>query len=157
MYEQDSIPLSSLGSFSMKTGDSGESGMEEGCVVDNRETTLHRLLSPVSRMSQWSDTDELVDPKRKHRQQEKHPSPQTQIKPNSLRGRRRSCETPAGWTAVKVYMKVASTTFIDSPTWSVILMEPCTCTSLCPKCILPASCRSHTHTHTQTLNNIHFS
>lgn len=34
-------------------------------MVEERETTLPRLLSPVSRMSQWSDIDELVDPVRR--------------------------------------------------------------------------------------------
>lgn len=54
--------------------------MDKGCVVDDRETTLPLLLSPVSRMSQWSDTDELVDP------EEKDPSPWNEIKHNSSTG-----------------------------------------------------------------------
>lgn len=36
--------------------------MEEGKVVEERETMLPLLLSPVRRISQWSDTEELVDP-----------------------------------------------------------------------------------------------
>lgn len=36
--------------------------MEDGQVVEDRETRLPLLLSPVSRISQWSDIDELVDP-----------------------------------------------------------------------------------------------
>jgi len=48
--------------FSRKTGDSGKSGKEDGQVVEDRETMLPLLLSPVSRISQWSDIDELVDP-----------------------------------------------------------------------------------------------
>lgn len=38
--------------------------MEEGQVVEDRETRLPLLLSPVSRINQWSDIDELVDPVR---------------------------------------------------------------------------------------------
>ena len=61
---EDSIdkPLSSLEGSSWKTGDSGESGMEEGQVVELRETTLPLLLSPARRISQWSDMEELVEP-----------------------------------------------------------------------------------------------
>lgn len=36
--------------------------MEDGQVVEDRDTRLPLLLSPVSRISQWSDMDELVDP-----------------------------------------------------------------------------------------------
>lgn len=36
--------------------------MEGGNVVEVRETMLPLLLSSVSRISQWSDIDELVDP-----------------------------------------------------------------------------------------------
>lgn len=56
------LPRSSLKPLSRKTGDSGESGKEDGQVVDDRDTTLPLLLSPVSLISQWSDTDELVEP-----------------------------------------------------------------------------------------------
>lgn len=49
-------------SSSRKTGDSGESGVEEGKVVEEWETMLPLLLAPVRRISQWSDTEELVDP-----------------------------------------------------------------------------------------------
>lgn len=38
--------------------------MEDGQVVDDRDTRLPLLLSPVRRISQWSDIDELVDPER---------------------------------------------------------------------------------------------
>lgn len=38
--------------------------MEDGQVVEDRDTRLPLLLSPVSRISQWSDIDELVDPVR---------------------------------------------------------------------------------------------
>ncbi len=55
-------PLSSLEGSFWKTGDSGESGMEEGHVVEDRDTILPLLLSPFKRMSQWSDIEELVDP-----------------------------------------------------------------------------------------------
>lgn len=58
------LPLSSLEPLSRKTGDSGESGMEDGQVVEDRDTKLPLLLSPVSRTSQWSDIDELVEPMR---------------------------------------------------------------------------------------------
>lgn len=56
------LPLSSLKPLSRKTGDSGESGKEDGQVVDAWDTRLPLLLSPVSLISQWSDTDELVEP-----------------------------------------------------------------------------------------------
>lgn len=59
---QSFLPLSLSVSSSRKTGESGESGMEEGKVVEERETMLPLLLSPVRRISQWSDTEELVDP-----------------------------------------------------------------------------------------------
>lgn len=36
--------------------------MEDGQVVDERDTRLPLLLSPFSRISQWSDMDELVEP-----------------------------------------------------------------------------------------------
>lgn len=39
--------------------------MEDGQVVEERDTTLPLLLSPVSLISQWSDTEELVEPVRK--------------------------------------------------------------------------------------------
>lgn len=58
------LPLASLKPLSRKTGDSGESGMEDGQVVEDRDTKLPLLLSPVSRTSQWSDIDELVEPMR---------------------------------------------------------------------------------------------
>lgn len=38
--------------------------MEDGQVVEDRDTKLPLLLSPVSRTNQWSDTDELVEPMR---------------------------------------------------------------------------------------------
>lgn len=38
--------------------------MEDGQVVEDRDTRLPLLLSSVSRISQWSDIDELVDPVR---------------------------------------------------------------------------------------------
>lgn len=38
--------------------------MDDGQVVEDRETRLPLLLSPVRRTSQWSDIDELVDPVR---------------------------------------------------------------------------------------------
>ena len=56
------LPLSSLEPSSRKTGESGESGMEDGQVVEDRDTRLPLLLSTVSRISQWSDIDELVEP-----------------------------------------------------------------------------------------------
>lgn len=55
-------PSSSLGGSSRKTGDSGESGTEEGQVVEERDTRLPLLLSPFRRTSQWSDMEELVEP-----------------------------------------------------------------------------------------------
>lgn len=36
--------------------------MEDGQVVEDRETMLPLLLSSVRRISQWSDIDDLVDP-----------------------------------------------------------------------------------------------
>lgn len=36
--------------------------MEEGKVVEVRETMLPLLLSSLRRINQWSDIDELVDP-----------------------------------------------------------------------------------------------
>lgn len=36
--------------------------MEEGHVVEDRDTILPLLLSPFKRMSQWSDMEELVEP-----------------------------------------------------------------------------------------------
>lgn len=65
----------------MKTGDSGESGTKAGCAADDRETTLPLLLSPVSRTSQWSDTDELVEPN------EKDPSAPNETKHDRVWGR----------------------------------------------------------------------
>lgn len=38
--------------------------MEDWQVVEDRDTRLPLLLSPVSRISQWSDMDELVEPVR---------------------------------------------------------------------------------------------
>ena len=38
--------------------------MEDGQVVEERDTRLPRLPSPVSLMSQWSDSEELVEPVR---------------------------------------------------------------------------------------------
>lgn len=58
------LPLSSVEPLSRKTGDSGESSLDEGQVVEERETILPLLLSPASRISQWSDIHELVDPVR---------------------------------------------------------------------------------------------
>lgn len=84
--------------------------MEEGCVVDNRETTLPLLLSPVSRMSQWSDTEELVDPKRIDREgsiTSKLDKAQQFVATKDRKHlflRKHS----AGWTVVNVYIKVES-------------------------------------------------
>lgn len=64
------LPFSSLESLSRKTGDSGESGKDDGQMVDDRDTRLPLLLSPVSRISQWSDIDELVEPVRHTKERE---------------------------------------------------------------------------------------
>lgn len=41
--------------------------MEDGQVVEKRDTRLPLLLSPVSLMSQWSDSEELVEPVRQRK------------------------------------------------------------------------------------------
>lgn len=60
MANASSLPRSSLKPLSRKTGDSGESGKDDGQVVE--DTRLPLLLSPFSLISQWSDIDELVEP-----------------------------------------------------------------------------------------------
>ena len=58
-------PFSCFGGLSSKTGGSGESGREEGQAVEWRDATLLLMLSSVSRISQWSDIEELVEPGRR--------------------------------------------------------------------------------------------
>ena len=64
-------PLSCFRELSSKTGGSGESGREEGQVVEWRDATLPLMLSSVSRISQWSDMEELVEPGRRSRGRER--------------------------------------------------------------------------------------
>lgn len=68
-FDTAALLLLSLEPSVMKTGDSGESGTDEGAVMDDRDTRLPLLPSTESRISQWSDTDELVEPVRKTRQE----------------------------------------------------------------------------------------
>lgn len=67
-----------LGGSSLNTGNSGDSG---ACTAPRDpgtgppDTTLPLLLPPVSRTSQWSEADELVEPKQRNEKSLLHCSP----------------------------------------------------------------------------------
>lgn len=62
LLEDCHSPLSSSKSLLWNTGGSAESDKDE-MLLEEGDTKLPLLLSPVSLISQWSDTDELMDPK----------------------------------------------------------------------------------------------
>lgn len=62
LLEECHLPLSSSKSLLWNRGGSAESDKEE-MLLEEGDTKLPLLLSPVSLISQWSDTDELMDPK----------------------------------------------------------------------------------------------